>query len=87
MKIVALSSNGVAGLSTAAALKPTRLAGAQNTARCAALISGLSQLIVLVTKKLPDGAIWAIVRSSMNMNSMYGWSARSISYSANSPAT
>jgi hypothetical protein len=29
----------------------------------------LSQLIVCVLPKSPEGAIWATVRSSMNMNS------------------
>ena len=44
----------------------------ESYARWAADISELSQLTVSVLPKLPDGAIWATVRSSMNMNSRYG---------------
>ncbi len=42
-------------------------------------ISGLSQLMVSVLPKSPDGAICANVRSSMNMNSRYGLNAGLIS--------
>ena len=44
----------------------------QMTSNCCADISGLSQLMVSVLPKSPDGAICANVRSSMNMNSRYG---------------
>ena len=54
-------------------MKPvTRFTGSQINPFCCADNSGLSQLIVLVLKKSPDGAICATVRSSMNMNSIYG---------------
>ena len=64
----------------------SRFSWSQSTASWAADSNGLSQLIDRVLPKSPEAAICATVRSSMNMNSMYGCSARLISYSANTPA-
>ena len=73
-------------------IEVTRFSAPQRMPRCCAESSGLPtpgaltvgapgapQLIDSVLPKSPDGAIWATVRSSMNMTSRYGRSAGLIS--------